>query len=444
METDALIRRRLRMTIRLGKNRAMMLALVVASLFVALALRVRRLEVDSRLGEIAAIEAPPPVTAVPPRELAPAVEPEALVDDPWLEAVVARLGRHFPSVLRDPAGHRLQILVTRIDGDRIDDRTVEHGYRVDAEYFYPASAIKPFLAVAALRHLEDLAAAEGDSIAIDTPLNLCLRGETSCTVARDPTNVAGGHVTVGHEIRKMLLVSSNVAYNRLFDFVGHELANRSLHGMGFRSVRLEHRIGGGISGGRGSPPYEIGDLRVERRTSDLPIEPLTLPGVRLGNAHYDDEGTLVEEPADFRFKNYASLRDHHRLLLAVAGVEPALPLLEHHRNFLVAAMEEDPLRSENPPYRGARFAESRFKVSLRGLRRVLPRAAFRHIGKGGRAYGFEIENAFVERRGRAFALTAVMYVNPNQVINDDGYAYDVSGGFLEALAAELAREILIR
>jgi hypothetical protein len=37
-----------------------------------------------------------------------------------------------------------------------------------------------------------------------------------------------------------------------------------------------------------------------------------------------------------------------------------------------------------------------------------------------------------------------MYVNPNQVINDDGYAYDVSGGFLEALAAELAREILIR
>ena len=125
----------------------------------------------------------------------------------------------------------------------IDGSTVtQHHYRVDDEYVYPASAIKPFVAIAALRALDRLRHDHDAPVDVHTPLRLCRLGWTDCIIDRDATNLRDRTITVGHEIRKMLLVSSNVAFNRLFDFVGHELLNTDVRGLGFPSLRLRHRI----------------------------------------------------------------------------------------------------------------------------------------------------------------------------------------------------------
>jgi hypothetical protein len=371
-------------------------------------------------------------------------------DDAWLAARLAELereGREGRILLADPAAHRVEVLVTEVLPAAGGGRTLrEHRFRVDAELLYPASAIKPFVAVAALRHLEGLAR-EQPGLSLDTPLRICELEEARCREGVDPTNLDGGTITLGHELKKMLLVSSNRAFNRLYDFVGHELLNESLHQLGFGSVRLRHRFQGGAEGGKSSPRFELldGTLLLPPRISTLSLD--AAPGARpdIGAMHYDESGKLQKRPADFRFKNHASLRDMQRLLMSL--VDPTLPgavalgLDEPHRQFLLEVMHTDPLDSVNPKFEGAQYGADRFKALWRGARRAVPEGDLYSVGKSGRAYGFEIDNAYLRHvpSGRALFVTAAVYADPNQVVNDDGYAYHLTGPFMDQLGEALAR-----
>lgn len=360
-------------------------------------------------------------------------------DDGWLSERIVRLKATSP-LWRDPAGHRVQILVTRVDGGVVR----RNGYRADEELFYPASAIKTFVAVAALRELQRLRA-EDPSLTVDTPLYLCRLSDDKCRLTRDPSNVASGRITIGHEIRKMLLVSNNVAFNRLYDLVGHHRLNDTFRHLGLDSVRLRHRFLGGPEGGRVSPPMVLGSVHLPRRVSAFPVGAAPAARTDIGAAYYDEAGELHRGAADFRFKNYASLRDLQRLLIGVVMPElagaPTLGLDPEHRQFLLAAMAEDPRASENPEYVGARHDIEHHKTLLRGARRAFDDADLDCVSKSGRAYGFEIDNAYLRHApsGRALFVTAAVYANPNRVINDNGYAYHLTRAFMEALGEELAR-----
>lgn len=367
-----------------------------------------------------------------PKRAAPRV-----ADDGWLGERIARLEETSP-LWRDPVSHRMQILVTRVEGSAIR----QHGYRADDELFYPASAIKPFVAVAALRELQRLRE-EDPSLTVDTPLYLCRVADARCALTHDASNLASGRITIRHELRKMLLVSNNVAFNRLYDLVGHHRLNDTFRHLGFDSVRLRHRFLGGPEGGRVSPPMVIGSVALPRRVSAFPVGSAPAKRTEIGDAYYDEAGELHRGPADFRFKNYASLYDMQRLLIGVAMPDlpgaPDLGLTDEHRELLLDAMTEDPRASENPEYPGAHHAIEHHKALFWGARRAV--ADLRCVSKSGRAYGFEIDNAFFrhEPSGRALFVTAAVYANPNRVINDNGYAYHLTRAFMEALGEELAR-----
>ena len=92
---------------------------------------------------------------------------------------------------------------------------MRHGYRVDAEYFYPASTIKLCTAVAALAELPRLRAATGLPLTACSPLRFhplpdrllpsaAAEGEQVCEDS-DPSNLQGGAVTLAHEARAHLL-----------------------------------------------------------------------------------------------------------------------------------------------------------------------------------------------------------------------------------------------
>jgi len=84
------------------------------------------------------------------------------------------------------------------------------------------------------------------------------------------------------------------------------------------------------------------------------------------------------------------------------------------------------------------------KYFLPGLERVFPRERLRVLGKVGQAYGFTVENSYVEDTltGRAYFLAAVIYTNADGVLNDDAYEYEsVALPFLADLAEAVAREV---
>lgn len=390
----------------------------------------------------------PPAAATEPPEDAARVFPHVR-DDGWIETALAESGR-FDPLLADPARYRLQILVTELGTAPGQPHFTTHGYRADAEFFFAASAIKTFASVAALRKLETL---RDRGVGLDTPLALCKRDARACDKTLDRTNQPDETITLGHELRKMHLVSNNGAFNRLYDFVGHRDINESMRALGFESLTLRHRMGEQHTLGRITPRMELhgaqGVVVVPQRESTLDDPPTERPGIRVGVAYYGAGHRRFDEPRDFSRKNYVSMVDLHRLQLAIlepgrAGL-PALELSPEHRAFLLAAMTENPEDSVNPRFSNPRLSGARYKLMSVGIARVIGLEHVRYVNKPGRAYGFHIENAYVEdtRSGRAFFVTAGLYVNENGVINDDHYEYDsISRPFFKDLGEVLARRLL--
>ena len=64
--------------------------------------------------------------------------------------------------------------------------------------------------------------------------------------------------------------------------------------------------------------------------------------------------------------------------------------------------------------------------------------------KLGQAYGFSIDNAYVQdlETGKAFFLTACLYTNKNEVLNDNKYEYELlAEPFLSFLAEACCFEL---
>ena len=391
------------------------------------------------------------------------------MDDELLRGLMESLLPAHSDLLADPEGHRLQILlrVPRRDGDgwRFDT----HGYRVDAEYFYPASTVKTAAAVAALEQLAELRT-QGVRVDADTAMRIAPQFEQTDPQSEDPSNVEGGLITVGHEVRKLFLVSDNEAYNRLFELVGRDGVNASMHRLGLDSTHIVHRLSERRSPdeNRQFPEFTFVDAEgkevhvVEDRVEEL-ADTNVAPGE--GDADRDvgraflEAGERIERSFDFRVKNRFGLDDLQALNVMLLRPELAplldqwtgeLPRLDPEQLDAVRrAMSELPRESSNPIYDIEESPDHWVKFLLPGLRRVVPGESLRIYNKIGRAYGFSIENAYVvdERTltdgvpERAFFLDVVVYTNANQTLNDDTYEYEAADRVLEDLGEAVARRL---
>lgn len=389
--------------------------------------------------------APPPPPSGTTSAAVSVAEPAPRPPEPELAARLRAGDPRWTAWLDRAEELRLQILVRPLVPEAESQR-----FRVDADYVYPASAIKLFLAVAALKVLN--AEADGE-LPWNTRFMRCRDDKGGCEPPREdvdesvPETEDGKRkhqkLRVGLEIEKLLSWSDNDAYNRLWDMVGHAEANAEMARMGFSSVRLHHKM-------NAKPALSLKTLRVtllppgkrgiakKRRVSEAKLEPTEVARLLVGKA-YNDEGKLIEEPLDFGTKNYASLEDLQRLLLSV--VRPTHPdavtlgLTEDQRERVVKAMTRDP---DHP-------AAAEHGPLLPGVIEALGKENVRYVSKSGRAYGFHLENAYIENTSTCHAMlvTAVVYANPNGVLNDDDYGYDeTSRPLLASLGEELARMIL--
>lgn len=418
--------------------------------------------------------APPAAPAAPaaaPAVTAPAVTgPAAAAEPGYLERVLRSQPERFRIAL-DPAlaaEHRVQILVSFVERDGRAFTLERHGFRADAEYFYPASAIKLCAAVAALqamRALSDQYGQDGQDgqgvrkrgrarrVALDTPLvfHPLFPGERRAT--DDSSNLAGGRITLGHLIRQMIIVSSNEAFNRLYDLVGHHAMSEMMWSAGLRDTYFFHRLSVQRSPDehRRSPRVDFetraGVVTIPARQSDLALAPRALPGLAVGQ-RYIEGRRQVAAPMSFAQKNRISLMDLQNLLVMVMRPDislglPGFSLHEDDRAFLQRALREPPAESKNPVFPPEEHDILRFKPVMGGLLRVAPAARWGVWSKAGTAYGFRIENAYVvdEQRKRAMFFTVAIYANTDGTLNDDQYDYDnVANPFIHDLAEAVVRD----
>lgn len=344
----------------------------------------------------------------------------------------------------------MQVLVSVFEPrEDAPPEVTEHGFRVDAEYVYPASAIKTLIAIGALRQLKVLGEEHEVKLHVGSRFKRCEWGSGKCEVPEpdedtdEDDDIDEEKRWVGREITKLLAYSDNHSYDRLYDLVGHEALNRDMKALGLESVRFRHRLVT-VSKRRSVRrvivyPWPGRAFILPPRTSEY--DPGPTPAARLeeGDAFRGPKGK-VDEPFDFGPKNYVSLRDLHRVTQSLVrpGTEGAIDLGidEDGRAVILKAMTGHLVKGK----RGATH-----KPLLPGLLEEVPIERLRYVNKAGRAYGFHLDSAYVEdtETKRAFLVTAAIYANPNGVLNDDDYAYDeVSGPFLAAVGQSLARAVL--
>ncbi len=352
-------------------------------------------------------------------------------------------------VVENAETHRLQVLLGEIEEVDGELRLRRSALGSTADYFYPASSVKTCAAVAALLELNRLNAALGTSYGVDSRLTIGRLFEGDEVHGRG----SGEPITFGHEIRKLFLVSDNVAYNRLYEFVGHRELNEAMRTAGFASCRIFHRLSEfrSVDEQRHTRPTGVSAdggkwLEREARDSDLVMDNEDLGRLTAGDAYWRG-GKRVAEPFSFRYKNSMSLRDLQDMQVELVRPEvdtgkrgfPELSL--EQRRFVRRAMSQWPRESDRPKYDAKAYPDDYVKYLLPGVARVIPRDAVRIYNKVGRAYGFSTENAYVEdtRTGRGFFLAAVLYTNPNRTLNDDDYAYEeLADPFLADLGEAMA------
>jgi hypothetical protein len=157
-----------------------------------------------------------------------------------MEQLLLSQPKRFATVTADPDKFRVQIIYTRIVRDAANRPSfTSHTYGVDAaRYFYPASTVKLPAALLALEKVNDLAI---PGLTRDTAMLTGVASDWQTPALADPSSPTG-LPSIGHYIRKILLVSDNDAFNRLYEFIGQQALNESLHEKGYRNTRIFHRL----------------------------------------------------------------------------------------------------------------------------------------------------------------------------------------------------------
>ena len=140
-----------------------------------------------------------------------------------LETLLESQPERFATVMQNPEKYRLQIMYSQIDRDANNQPKFKtYIYNVNpTKYFYPASTVKLPVSVLALEKLRRL---NRDGLNRDTTM-LTGTGADFQTEARSDESSPDGLPSAGQYIRKILLVSDNDAFNRLYEFVGQREIN---------------------------------------------------------------------------------------------------------------------------------------------------------------------------------------------------------------------------
>lgn len=337
-------------------------------------------------------------------------------------------------VLKNQELYQVQILYTQIDRNESNQPTFrDYDFNLnDQKYFYPASTVKLPIAILALEWLneQEIDGLQPESIMISGAVR-----ESQIPAEYDST-AANFYPSIAHYIKKILLVSDNDAYNRLYELLGQDYINEKLKEKELLHTVINHRLSMPMSEEENryfNPITFIKDsgdtiLQIPERHTESIFQNEEHPSV--GKAYYSG-GKLIESPMDFTFKNKYALSDLHGTLQRIIFPEKFTPdqrfkISEADRNFILKYMSMLPRESEYPKYGLPDYYDSYSKFFKFGTDESPIPSQFRIFNKTGNAYGHLLDGSyFVDfENGFEFFVSAIIYTNQNETLNDDTYEYE--------------------
>lgn len=389
---------------------------------------------------LAACSSPRPVVSAPAviadsATVIVSASPVIPATDTLLHRLMTQQPVRFQQVLDNKNQLNVQVIYTQIDRGRNGRvKFTDHYFNVnDQHYFYPASTVKLPVAILALQKLNEWGIAGLDPAAT----MITEAGDAIQKPAFNDPTTATGRPSIAQYIKKILLVSDNDAFNRLYEFLGQEYINNSLHKMGYADAQILHRLDVSLTEeeNRTANPVRFFDSSLH-----LLLEKPAEKSKMIYAARTDKQGTgfmrdgqLVNEPFDFSRKNRLSLTSLHSILRSVlfpddVAQQQRFNLKPDDYRLLRKYMSMFPAESASPSYDKTDYPDDYVKNWMMEKNGTMPEG-IRLFNKTGTAYGYLLDIAYIADFNNhiEFMLSAVIYCNSDGVLNDNQYDYTTTG-----------------
>lgn len=341
----------------------------------------------------------------------------------------------FSGILNHPTHNEVQILYTQINRDKNNvPHFTSYSYRLNANhYFYPASTVKLPTAIFALEKLHELNI-PGLTMSSVMKTDSSFEGETKMT---EDTSSINGLPSIENYIKKILLVSDNYAYNRLYEFVGRAEINNKFKKYGLNNTRIIGRLAIYDSGENAKHTNAIDFYNDDKLIYHQPAQydakdyPMHLDNMIQGKGYLDKNDKLIMKPFDFSEKNVYTIADMQSVLKRLLfpdsfPKEQQFNLKPEEYKFIYHYMSMLPGESKKPTYNRPDYYPAYCKFLFYGgdsTAAINP--DIRIFNKVGDSYGYNIDNAYIVdfKHNVEFILTAVVQSNEDGIYNDNKYEY---------------------
>lgn len=359
-------------------------------------------------------------------------------DEDFLESLMRQEPEKFNDILNNREAYEVQIIYTQINRDNNNVPSFRSFYfNADPErYFYPASTVKFPASVLALEKLNQLGI-EGLDKYTSMFIDSAFSGQTSVRYDSSSENYLP---SVAHYIKKVLVVSDNDAFNRLYEFLGQKQFNEDLHKHGLTGSRITHRLAIFLTEeeNRYTNPirFERNGQIIYAQEAQYNDSDINFPDKILKGKAYMRGDSLIHEPFDFTIKNSFPLNEQQDLLRTIffpesTEADKRYNLTQDDYRFLYQFMSQLPRQTRYPNYRED---ETKYDAYVKYLMYGADKSVkipehIKIFNKIGQAYGYLTDNAYIIdfENNIEFMLSATILVNRNQTFNDGTYEYEEVG-----------------
>jgi len=339
-------------------------------------------------------------------------------------------------IIADPNHYRCQVIYTQIDrSEKGAPRFTHHRFNVDSNlYFNPASMVKMPLAFLSLEKLNEMKIA-----GVNKYSHMAFDSSHEKQVAmKNDSSAKNFKPSIAQFIRRAMLISENDPYNRMYQFVGQERANRKLIEKGYASSRITRQFMGYTEDQNrhtnGIRFFDDEGKLVYHQQPAYNRDSIRYPStILIGDKHINRNDELVDGPFDFTRHNNISLDDMRQMLQAVI-YPTSVPkhqrfyMTETDRLFMLRYMSQYPSETPYPHYDSSIFYDSYVKFFFQDSTHTIP-SHIRVFNKVGWAYGFLTDVSYVmdTKNNIDYMLSATVYANSDGVINDSKYDEESMG-----------------
>lgn len=356
-----------------------------------------------------------------------------------LKAIIHRdsLDTKYSEVFKHPDKYHLQVIYTQVIHDK-NKHVILKKFLLEPptkKYYYPASLVKLPVAALALEKLNKLKIQN-----LTKYTRLCIDSSHMCEQREyyDTTSISG-YPSIAQYIKRMLLVSDNSAYSRIYEFLSPAYINKRLREMGYVNTEIIQRLSFGCDSTANR--YTNGFTFFDNNSHTVYSQPPAnnegkiqnhAVHTTLGKGFWDGNKQLP--PRNFRNNNYIPFEDENYFLLSLiyphsVKQSKRFNLTSDDYAFLRKYMGMLPRESSHPAYDPKVYPDNYKKYNYFGTNGSIRDTSIRSYNIVGRAYGFLADCSYIKdsKTGVEFFLSILIYVNEKDILNTDDYQYDSIG-----------------